>query len=163
MVEMEMLAEQKIRGDLAGLLLAATGSSGRTRTDIGKAAGIHKDALRRMLDGKRSASMAEALRIMRASGASPHAHLILFLVAGGERSSDWLHTDIALFFEELFCELPTALERILGNQIHDIKPRWAKGTAQRLVRLLSDHIEELERKDALLGDIYAGSESRADA
>ena len=68
-----------------------------------------------------------------------------------------------MFFEELFCALPGALERILGNQIHDVKPRWAKGTAQRLARLLSDHIEELERKDALLGDIYAGSESRADA
>ena len=163
MVEMEMLAEHNVRGDLAGLLLAAADNSGRTRTDIGKVAGIHKDALRRILDGTRSASLAEALRIMRASGASPHAHLILFLVAGGERSSDWLHTDIALFFEELFCELPSALERILGNQIQDVKPRWAKGTAQRLARLLSDHIEELERKAVLLGDIYAGSESRADA
>ena len=48
MVEMEMLAEHNVRGDLAGLLLAAADNSGRTRTDIGKVAGIHKDALRRM-------------------------------------------------------------------------------------------------------------------
>jgi hypothetical protein len=41
--------------------------------------------------------------------------------------------------------------------VHDVKPRWAKGTAHRVARLLADHIDELERKDALLGDIYAAS------
>lgn len=44
------------------------------------------------------------------------------------------------------------------NQVHDVKPRWAKGTAHRVARLLSDHIDELERKDALLGDVFAGVE-----
>jgi hypothetical protein len=39
-----------------------------------------------------------------------------------------------------------------GNQVHDVKPRWAKGTAHRVARLLADHIDELERKDALLGE-----------
>ncbi|MFC3698754.1 hypothetical protein ACFOOJ_15075, partial [Sphingobium xenophagum] len=58
---------------------------------------------------------------------------------------------------ELICELPAALERVLGNQVHDVKPRWGKGTAHRVARLLADHIDELERKDALLGDIYAAS------
>ena len=55
-------------------------------------------------------------------------------------------------------ELPSAFERVLGNQVHDVKPRWAKGTAHRVARLLSDHIDELERKDALIGDVFAGTE-----
>ena len=32
-----------------------------------------------------------------------------------------------------------------------------KGTAHRVARLLADHIDELERKDALLGDIFAAT------
>ena len=47
------------------------------------------------------------------------------------------------------------LERVLGNQIHDVKPRWAKGTAHRVARLLGDHIDELNRKDAMLGHAFA--------
>lgn len=31
-------------------------------------------------------------------------------------------------------------------------------TAHRVARLLSDHIDELERKDAMLGDVFAGVE-----
>src|SRR3546814_2467467 len=79
---------------------------------------------------------------------APHAHMLLFLGAGGDQATRWLQTDIARFFEELICELPAALERVLGNQVHDVKPRWAKGTAHRVARLLADHIDELERKDA---------------
>lgn len=62
----------------------------------------------------------------------------------------------------LSANLPRALERVLGNQIHDVKPRWAKGTAHRVARLLADHIDELERKDALLGDIYTCADGGID-
>ena len=58
-------------------------------------------------------------------------------------------------YRQFHDEGPLALERVLGNQVHDVKPRWAKGTAHRVARLLADHIDELERKDALLGDIFA--------
>ena len=89
---------------------------------------------------------------------APHAHLLLFLVSGGDHAIAWLQSDLAQFFEDFSGELPSALERVLGNQVHDVKPRWAKGTAHRVARLLSDHIDELERKDALLGDVFAGAE-----
>jgi len=49
-----------------------------------------------------------------------------------------------------------AFERVLGSQLYEVKPRWAKRAAQRVARLLADHIDELERKDALLGDISCG-------
>src|SRR3546814_14028265 len=82
---------------------------------------------------------------------APHAHMLLFLGAGGDQATRWLQTDIARFFEALICELPAAPERALGNQVPDVKPRWAKATAHRVARLLADHIDELESKGALLG------------
>ncbi|MBN9504718.1 MAG: hypothetical protein J0I69_01725 [Altererythrobacter sp.] len=157
MTQMALFAEGELRRDLSHLLLAAVEASGRARCDIARETGIHKDALRRILAGSRSASLAEALRILAAAGAAPNAHLLLFLAAGGDQATSWLQSDLARFFEDLVCELPGALERVLGNQIHDVKPRWAKGTAHRVARLLGDHIDELNRKDAMLADAFAGS------
>lgn len=156
MIDMGVLGESQTRRDLAHLLLTAVELSGRNRCDIAREAVIHKDALRRTLAGERSPSVGEALRILASSGIAPHGHLVLFLAAGGDQATRWLHGDIARFFEELVGELPSALERVLGNQIHDVKPRWAKGTAHRVARLLADHLDELERKDALLGDGSTG-------
>ena len=159
MTDMALFAEPQVRTDLARLLLAAVEASGRARCDIARDAQIHKDALRRVLSGDRSVSIGETLRILAASGVAPHAHLLLYLVGGGEHAIAWLQSDLAKFFEDFTGELPSALERVLGNQIHDVKPRWAKGTAHRVARLLSDHIDELERKDALLGDLFGGEGS----
>ena len=155
MTDMALFAEHQVRADLARLLLAAVETSGCARCEIARKTHIHKDALRRILAAERSASLGEALRILAASGVAPHAHLLLFLVGSSDHAVRWLQSDLADFFEDFSGELPFALERVLGNQVHDVKPRWAKGTAQRVARLLSDHIDELERKDALLGDVFA--------
>ena len=71
MTNMALFAEQQVRADLARLLLAAVEASGRARCDIARDAQIHKDALRRVLAGERSASLGEALRILAASGVAP--------------------------------------------------------------------------------------------
>jgi hypothetical protein len=152
MADMAPLAEPFVRANLARLLLASVQASGRPRCEIARDAQIHKDALRRVLAGERSASLGESLRILAASGASPQAQLLLFLVSSADHAIDWLQSDLARFFEEFTGELPSALERVLGNQINEVKPRWAKGTAHRVARLLSDHIDELERRDVLLGE-----------
>lgn len=152
MTDLALFAEHQVRADLAQLLLAAVKASGRTRCALARDAQIHKDALRRVLAGERSASLGEALRILAASGVAPHAHLLLFLIKDTDYAIAWLKSDLAQFFEAFSGELPSALERVLGNQLYQVKPRWAKGTAQRVARLLSDHLDELERKDALLGD-----------
>ncbi len=154
MIDMAMLGEVQTRRDLARLLHAAVELSGRNRCEIAREAEIHKDALRRTLTGERSPSIGEALRILASAGMAPHAHMLLFLSAGSDHTTRWLQTEIARFFEEFVCELPAALERVLGNQILEVRPRWAKGTALRLARLLAEHIDELERKNALLDDIY---------
>lgn len=150
------LTEEAVRGDLARLLAAAVHEGGRPRCDIARDASVHRDALRRILAGTRSATIGEAMRILAASGVTPHAQMLLFLACGSDQAVAWLHSDLAAFFAEFSSEFPVALERILGHQITDVKPRWAKGTAMRVARLLSDHIVELERKDALLGSFLAG-------
>ena len=88
MTNMALFAEQQVRADLARLLLAAVEASGRARCDIARDAQIHKDALRRVLAGERSASLGEALRVLAACGVAPHAHLLLFLVESPEQFLD---------------------------------------------------------------------------
>ena len=146
------ISEQHIRAGLSALLKAAANASGRPRCSIAREANLHRDALRRVLQGERNPTVSEVLRILYASGAAPHAHMTLYIAGDGNRAAEWLQTDLALFFDAFVRELPAALEQQLGNQLHDIKPRWAKGTAQRVARLLGNHIDELARKDALLGD-----------
>lgn len=150
------LTEEALRAELARLLVAAVDASGRPRGEIARAANVHRDALRRILASSRSATLGETMRILAASGVTPQAHMLLFLVCGSEQAVSWLQSDLAAFFAEFCGEFPVALERILGNQIVDVKPRWAKGTANRVARLLSDHIIELERKDTFLGNFFAG-------
>src|SRR3546814_18129166 len=89
MTNMALFAEQQVRADLARLLLAAVEASGRARCDIARDAQIHKDALRRVLAGERSASLGEALRILAASGVPPPAHPLLFLVRSGVHAIRW--------------------------------------------------------------------------
>lgn len=153
-------SEERIRGGLAQLLAAAVEASGRARCDVAADARLHKDALRRVLQGDRSATLGEALRILEASQTAPRAHLLLFLVCGEGQAIDWLQSDLAEFFEEFSKEFPVALQRSLGDQLGYVKPHWAKGAANRVARLLSDHIIELERKDEFLGSFFAGGRER---
>lgn len=134
---------------LARLLLSAVIASGRARQDIAQEARIHKDALRRILEGKRAATLDEAIRILSASGAKPHAALALQLLGKSGKATDWMDTDLGYFLEIFLQELPEALERSLGNQLHEVRPRWAKGAAHRVASLLAEHIDELERRDTL--------------
>lgn len=149
-------AEERIRAGLAHLLVAAVEASGRARCEIATDANIHKDALRRILQAERSATLGEALRILEASRAAPRAHLLLFLVCGDGQAIDWLQSDLAKFFEEFSTEFPRALCRSLGESVGNVNPRWAKGTANRVARMLADHITELERKDQLLRTFFIG-------
>ncbi len=161
MADQTEFSEQRIRLALGRLLTAAVDASGRAKCDVAADARVHKDALRRVLQGERSATLGEALRILEASKTLPRAHLLLFLVCGEDQAIDWMQSDLAEFFEEFSAEFPLALQRSLGDQVGDVKPRWAKGAANRVARLLSDHIMELERKDEFLGNFIAGGREQA--
>ena len=152
MNEMTGVSEANIRAGVSRLLNEAASTSGRSQVRIARDAEIDRGTMRRILAGKREATVSEVLRILYGTGASPHAHLLLFLAADQEKASRWMQTDLALFFEELVRHLPDVLETHLGDHLHDVKPHWAGGTAKRVARLLAEHIEDLARKDALLGD-----------
>jgi antitoxin HigA-1 len=152
MTETNGISEAHIKAGVSMLLNQAASTSGRSQVRISGEADIDRGTMRRILAGKREPTVSEVLRILHGAGASPHAHLLLFLAADQDRAASWLQTDLALFFEELVRHLPGAMETQLGDNLHDVKPHWAGGTAKRVARLLADHIAELARKDALLGD-----------
>lgn len=152
MTETNGISEAHIKAGISMLLNQAASTSGRSQVRIARKAEIDRGTMRRILAGKREATVSEVLRILYGTGASPHAHLLLYLAADQGRASSWLQTDLALFFEELVRHLPSALETQLGDHLHDVKPHWAGGTAKRVARLLAEHMEDLARKDTLLGD-----------
>ena len=147
----ERFAEERLRCDLAHLLSATVSASGQKRIDISRKAGIHKDALRRILIGERSATLGETSQILIACGIDPKLALILFFLTDADQTVEWAETDIGAFLEEFLTALPVVLGCELGTRLHELRPRWAKGTAYRVARLLADHIEDLERRDVLLG------------
>ena len=156
MADKTEFSEITVRSGLARLLTAAVAGSGRAKCDVAADARLHKDALRRVLQAERSATLGEALRILEASRAAPRAHLLLFLVCGEDQAIDWLQSDLAEFFAEFNAEFLQALHRSLGDQVGEVKPRWAKGTAYRAARLLADHLADLERKEGLLDSLFMG-------
>ena len=155
MTDLVQFSEEQTRADLARLLTGAVTASGRTRCAIARDTQIHKDALRRILTGKRSASFGEASRILEACGVRAPQSLTMFLLTNADQSAEWRGTEIGRFLEDFLTALPSALACELRGRLQDVRPRWAKGTAHRVARLLSDHIEELERKDVLLSDVFS--------
>lgn len=152
MTEISPISGTHIKDGISRLLVEVAGTSGRSQSRIARDAEIDRGTMRRILAGTREATLSEALRILYGTGASPHAHLLLFLAADQDRASQWLQTALALFFEELVRHLPGVLETHLRDHLQDVKPHWANGTAQCIARLLADHIADLARKGALLGD-----------
>ena len=148
MTDMVQFSEEQTRADLARLLTGAVEASGRPRCDIARDALIHKDALRRVLTGKRSATIGEASRILQACGVRPQQCLTMFLLTNADRSVEWQGTEIGRFLEDFLTALPVALACELGSRLHDVRPRWAKGAAHRVGRLIADHIEELDQRGA---------------
>ena len=147
--EHQRLAEESasVSDPVCAILEEAVRQSGRTRHEIGMRSAIHKDALRRILAGTRSPSLKEALAILDAAGSQASTSLVLCLVGDHARGREWIGEPVEEFIEAFLTELPVALERQLGNQIHDIRPRWAKGSAHRVARLISDHLEDIDRRD----------------
>jgi DNA-binding phage protein len=133
------------------LLAQAVTNSGRSRREVARGAGMHKDVLSRTLNGVREPTIGEALAILRAIDLAPEQTLALALTAGEDAAIELMQTELAQFVGDLFCQVPQAIADQLGERIAEIRPRWARGTAKRIARLLSDHIAELARHDAAFG------------
>ena len=137
---------------LARVLTEAVNSSGRPRRDIARDCNLHKNSFLRALRGTRDVTADEAIRILDASGAPPKATLVLTLTGGEDLALSWMHSQAGQFFEELLVRLPSALMSELGDNLIEVKPRWANGTAKLVARLLADHVAEAARRDAAIGE-----------
>ena len=152
MVSPDKSAGKQPHEGLASLLAATVSNSGKTRIEISRQTSIHKDALRRILTGERPATLAEASSILSACEVDPKLALALFILTDADLASEWIDTEVGTFLGAFLTALPVALTCELGSRLQEVRPRWARGTAQRLARLLSEHIDDLERRDALYID-----------
>lgn len=132
---------------LAAFLDHAVEESGKSRRTVAAETNINKDALRRILAGTRPATLPEALAILDASGHAPRTSLMLTLIGNSQQTFDWQNSAVLEFLETFLGELPTALDQALGERLHDVRPRWARGAAHRTASLLSEHLMQLERQD----------------
>lgn len=138
---------------LARILTEAVNGSGKARRDIARASGLHKDAFLRALRGTRGVTPDEALQILDATGVPSKGVLILALTGSEDLALRWMHHDMAIFFEQLISRLPEALVSALGDNLSEVKPRWASGTAKLVARLLADHVAEASSRDAEISEL----------
>ena len=135
---------------LARVLAIAVASSGKPRCEIANAAGMHKDTLMRAIRGARPITLEEAERILVACDVPAHAAIILGLTGYEHLAEHWLRDDAGAFLEAFLAALPGTLDRILGQRVSDLRPRWAGGTSQLVARVLARHLTEFEERDLAL-------------
>jgi hypothetical protein len=141
---------------LALLLTFAAESSGKPRCEIAGEVGIHKDTLLRVLRGDRPIAIQEAERILEICGVPAHAALLIATAGQGAIVQPWLRNDAGAFFEALLLELAPALDSVLGERMVDLRPRWARGTAQLVARALARHLTEFEERDLSVATTRVG-------
>ncbi len=87
MTELNGISEAHIKAGISMLLKQAASTSGRSQVRIASEAEIDRGTMRRILAGKREATVSEVLRILYGTGASPHAHMLLYLAADQDKAS----------------------------------------------------------------------------
>jgi antitoxin HigA-1 len=131
---------------LARTLARAIEGSSKPRRTIARETGLHKDSLLGIVRGTRPVTTSEAVSLLTAAGVPPKGVLSLVLSGKEELASQWMHTDMGQFWDELIVTLPDTLAA-LGDSIEEIRPRWAVGTARLVAKLLADHIREVVDRD----------------
>ena len=143
---------------VAGLLERAVEASGKSYSEIARVAGIKRDSLRRSLRGARPVTLDEVVKILEASDLAGEETLLLLLLAGEHFALARSGTGPAQFLGELFKHAPFEIVEQLGEDIDQLRPRWAHGTAKLLARTLAQHIADLNRRgDAIGGPRYSAA------
>jgi len=140
------------------LIERAVKESGKSYSEIARVAGIKRDSLRRSLSGERPVTLDEAVLILEASDFAGEETLLLLLLVGEEFALARSGTGPAQFLGELFKRAPLEIIEQLGEDIDELRPRWAHGTAKLLARTLTQHIADLNRRgDAIGGSRYSAT------
>ena len=142
-MQMEIAERPDVDPVLARTLAKAIDGSSKPRRTIARETGLHKDALLGVIRGTRAVTTDEALRLFSASGVPPKGILALALAGHEDLASEWMHQDIGRFWDELFRALPTTLAEALGEDLQEIRPRWAVGTSRLVAKLLAEHVRDV--------------------
>lgn len=141
---------------LARLLERAVKESGKANSEIARFAGIKRDSLRRSLNGERPVTLDEALMILEASDYAGEETLLLLMLVGEDFAMAQAGTGPARFLAELFKRAPIEIVDQLGENLDELRPRWAGGTAKLLARTLTNHVAELNRRGDAIGERLSG-------
>ncbi|WP_140420483.1 helix-turn-helix domain-containing protein [Novosphingobium sp. B 225] len=136
---------------VVGLLLRAVSASGRSLTEIARESHLKRDSLRRILAGSRSPTLADTVRVLQVCNLPAEATLLLSLLVDEEFAISQGNSNSARFFGELFKQAPTAIVNALGDDLEELRPRWAGGTAKLLARTLNQHVTDLARRGEVIG------------
>lgn len=146
-MHMEIAERPGVDPVLARTLARAIDGSPKARRTIARETGLHKDALLGVIRGTRAVTTDEALRLFSASGVPSQGTLALALAGHEELASEWMHQDMGQFWDELFRALPATLAEALGEDLHEIRPRWAVGTSRLVAKLLAEHVRDVINRD----------------
>lgn len=134
------------------MLAQAVEQSGKPVAEIARTAGLKRDTVRRSLSGDRNASLAEAAAILDATGLPGEQALFLMLIVGNEFALAHSGTTLGEFLELLFRSAPNEICDQLDQDVNELRPRWAGGTAALLARTLAQHVGELARRGDAIGE-----------
>jgi antitoxin HigA-1 len=136
---------------VASLLARAVEESGQSTAQIARKAGLKWDTVRRTLDRKRAATIPEIVAILGAAGFEGDETLKLMLLVDEDFALNRSGGDAARFLGELLEKVPVEIIAQLGDDVDELRPRWANGTAKMLARTLSQHVADLNRRGDAIG------------
>lgn len=139
----------------ARLIERAVKDSGKSYSETARLAGIKRDSLRRSLSGGRPVTLAKVVMILDASDFAGEETLLLLMLVGENFALARSGTGAAQFLGEFFKRAPLEIVAQLGENIDELRPRWANGTAKLLARTLAQHIADLNRRGDAIGERFA--------
>lgn len=134
------------------LLALAVRESGQSTAQIARRAELKWDTVRRTLDGKRAATIPEIVAILVAAGFPGEETLRLMLLLDEDFALNRAGSDVARFLGEFLQQAPAQIVAQLGDDVDELRPRWANGTAKMLARALAQHVAELNRRGDAIGE-----------
>lgn len=149
--------QSELHHRITRLLGLAVSESGQSTAQIARNSRIKWDTLRRTLDGKRRPTICEIVAILEAIGLRGDDTLRLMFVLDDDLVVTRAGSDAARFLSDLLQTVPSEIVEQLGDDMHELRPRWAKGTAKMLARTLSQHIIDLNRRGDAIGERYSSA------
>jgi antitoxin HigA-1 len=137
---------------VARLLQRAAKECGKSNSEIARLAQMKRDSLRRSLSGESPVTLEETFMILEATEFAGEETLLLLMLAGEEFTLVHSGTGAARFLGELFRRAPGEIVEQLGDNIDELRPRWAVGTAKLLARTLTQHVADLNRRGDAIGE-----------